>query len=55
MKYHVEEDSCIGCGLCAELCPNVFRLKEDGVAEAYEDGDGEAAKNGCPTEAIKED
>lgn len=54
MKYCVEEESCIGCGLCEELCPNVFRLKDDGIAEAYAEGDGEKAREGCPTEAIKE-
>ena len=30
MKYTVN-DSCIGCGVCAELCPDVFRLEDDGL------------------------
>ena len=34
MHYHVNEDACIGCGLCAETCPEVFSLKDDGFAEA---------------------
>ncbi len=34
MHYHVNEDVCIGCGLCAETCPEVFSLRDDGFAEA---------------------
>ena len=34
MHYHVNEDVCIGCGLCAETCPEVFSLRDDGYAEA---------------------
>src|SRR5665647_389724 len=28
----VDEDLCIGCGLCEELCPAVFELGDDGLA-----------------------
>ena len=59
MRYHVDEDACIGCGLCAEICPAVFFLREDGLAEAKpgavpeeEESAAEAAKDGCPTGAI---
>lgn len=59
MRYHVDEDACIGCGLCAETCPAVFFLREDGLAEAKpgavpeeEKSAAEAAKDGCPTGAI---
>ena len=34
MHYHVNEDVCIGCGLCAETCPEVFSLRDNGFAEA---------------------
>ena len=59
MRYHVDEDTCIGCGLCAETCPAVFFLRKDGLAEAKpgavpeeEESAAEAAKDGCPTGAI---
>ena len=59
MRYHVDEDACIGCGLCAETCPAVFFLREGGLAEANpgavpeeEESAAEAAKDGCPTGAI---
>jgi ferredoxin len=25
----IDEDECIGCGTCQELCPDVFELDED--------------------------
>jgi ferredoxin len=26
MAVHIDEDDCIGCGTCEELCPKVFKL-----------------------------
>ena len=59
MKYRVNEE-CIGCGLCAGTCPEVFSMG-DGVAVAIEtDVPEEAidsaaeAKDGCPVGAIEE-
>ena len=59
MKYFVNE-TCIGCGLCTELCPEVFKITEEGVAEAAEQevpGAEETAKEAresCPAGAIEE-
>jgi ferredoxin len=60
MKAIVDEDTCTGCGLCEETCPEVFRLGDDDVADVIvgeippeaEDAAREAAE-GCPVEAIK--
>lgn len=51
------DEGCISCGLCEEICPEVFKM--EGLAEvidevdydAFEDGIKEAAEN-CPVEVI---
>jgi ferredoxin len=59
MKAVIDRDGCIACGLCADTCPEVFRMAEDGLAEAYvdevpkeqEDAAAEAAED-CPVNVI---
>ena len=34
----VDKDLCIGCGLCCGICDEVFRMNEQGKAEAYQPG-----------------
>ena len=29
MKTSIDEEECIGCGSCVELCPEVFNMNED--------------------------
>ena len=60
MKYHINE-GCIGCGMCAGTCPEVFSMSDDGVAVAIETEVPEEvldraakAKDGCPVGAIEE-
>jgi len=59
MRVTVDEDTCIGCGLCVEDCPEVFemnddkvRVKADEVPEDVTKSCKEAAEN-CPVEAIQ--
>jgi len=59
MKAIVDEETCIGCGLCVETCPEVFELtddkartKVDEVPEEYAETCREAAEE-CPVEAIQ--
>ncbi len=59
MRAIVDEETCIGCGLCAETCPEVFEMgddkaqaKVDTVPPNVVDSCREAAEN-CPVEAIK--
>ncbi|MDD2427335.1 MAG: ferredoxin [Eubacteriales bacterium] len=59
MKAYIDRDGCIGCNLCADICPEVFRMADDGLAEVYvdevpEDVEDEAmeAADSCPTEVI---
>ncbi len=59
MKASIDRDGCISCGLCPEVCPEVFRMANDGKAEVYvdavpagaEDSAQEAAE-GCPVSVI---
>lgn len=37
MKSFINRDGCIGCTLCADICPDVFRMADDGLAEVYVD------------------
>lgn len=59
MRAHVDKDLCIGCGLCADICPEVFSMDDDGTAIAI-DGEiaetdldsAQEAKEQCPVDAI---
>jgi len=60
MKAFVDKDKCIGCGLCESICPKVFRMTDEGVAEAIDSelddsviDDAKDAEAQCPVEAIK--
>lgn len=33
-KVSIDESACVGCGLCANSCPDVFELSSEGVARA---------------------
>ncbi|MBI4822930.1 MAG: ferredoxin [Nitrospirae bacterium] len=59
MTPYVDEELCIGCGTCQEICPAVFYLNETiGKAEVIDPeacefvGCCEAAEENCPVDAI---
>jgi ferredoxin len=59
MRVTVDEETCIGCGLCAETCPDVFemnddkaKVKVDEVPEGVTESCKEAVEN-CAVEAIQ--
>ena len=56
-KVWVEED-CTACGLCEEICPEVFLLKDiatviEGVNFADNEDKIKEAAESCPVEVIK--
>jgi ferredoxin len=57
MAIVIDEEACIGCETCVELCPNVFEMDDDGekavvVAPDSDDECVEEAIDTCPGEAI---
>ena len=59
MKYFVNEN-CIGCGLCTNICPEVFAMSDAGTAvasgnevPAEQMGSAEEAAHSCPVDAIE--
>lgn len=59
MKVEVNQDTCVGCGACVSIYPDVFSFNDDGLAvaitEAIEEGKEEVVEEAiesCPTDAI---
>ena len=51
----VDKDKCIGCGLCAGICPGAFVIDQDGKSEASSQEISACvrqAQSACPVEAI---
>lgn len=63
MKVNVDKDTCIGCGMCPSICPDVFEMDDDEgkakviVSEVPDGKDDEAqdAADSCPVNAISVD
>jgi ferredoxin len=58
MRATVDKDTCTGCELCTQTCPEVFRMEAD-VAFAYADPVpkeyeelAKQAADECPVDAI---
>lgn len=61
MEVTVDQDLCIACGDCIEICPEVFAWNEEGLSQAMinpvpaqVEEECRQAVESCPTEAIKE-
>ncbi len=61
MRVAVDEERCRGHGVCITLCPEVFRLADDGYAEVHLpevpaefDAAAQEAIECCPEQAIRE-
>jgi ferredoxin len=58
-KVYIDEDTCIGCGTCEEICPEVFQLNEEiDKSEVIKPEGGpedliQEAIESCPVEAIR--
>ncbi len=56
MRVKVNEDDCIGCGVCAQICPDVFVLDEDaGISKVIKPEGSDCAKeaaDSCPVSCI---
>lgn len=61
MRVEVDQDLCISCGACIDICPEVFDWNDDEKAQAiaedvpseHEEQTKEAIED-CPTNAISE-
>lgn len=60
MKGFVDKDTCISCGLCPSICPDIFEMDDDGKAvgkdiEIPDDivDSAKEAEESCPVSAIK--
>ena len=45
-KVVIDAATCVGCGLCEQNCPEVFEMKDDGLAHVK--------AQSCPTHNLKE-
>jgi len=59
MKASIDRSGCIGCGLCPSVCPEVFRMADDGLAETIVEevpsgveGSAQEAAESCPVSVI---
>ncbi|HSV30578.1 MAG TPA: ferredoxin [Atribacteraceae bacterium] len=57
MAVKIDEELCIGCELCVQICPDMFDMNGEGKAVAKTGADEsldcvDEALDSCPTSAI---
>lgn len=59
MKAYVDQDGCISCGFCIDVCPEVFQFNDEQLSEPIVDEIPEEcintateARDGCPVSVI---
>jgi len=59
MRAFVDQEGCISCGLCIDVCPEVFSYNENDVSQAIEGeipkdclDKAEESRDGCPVSVI---
>lgn len=52
MKVTIDRDGCIGCGVCASDCPEVFSMADDNKAQAIS-GDVPENAQDCANDAVE--
>lgn len=61
MKVDVNKELCIGCGICVNICEDVFQMDDEGLAFVKDDREETKEENissvkeaieSCPTNAI---
>lgn len=58
MKIRIDKESCVGCGNCVEVCPEVLEMQDDlAVAKITDVPDQlqaccREAADSCPVEAV---
>jgi ferredoxin len=60
MPIVIDEEECVGCEACVEVCPDVFEMNEDEEIAMVKDPDStaecvEEAIDNCPNEAISKE
>lgn len=60
MKVTIIEEACIGCGACAAIANDIFKINDEGIAYAENNNINEDNKenvieavNSCPAGAIE--
>jgi ferredoxin len=59
LRVHADRSRCCGYGLCAQVCPQVYKLDEDGLVYLESDtfaaeleSDAREGAAACPAEAL---